>query len=64
VQILGIGRLKTKLKMLLMQDRVLGETMMHLVPSCSPHPPTFDASQLDFDLDLLPGFNDCQVSCA
>jgi len=47
--------------MLLMQDRVLGETMMHLVPSCSPHPPTFDASQLDFDLDLLPGFNDCQV---
>ena len=35
--------------------------MMHLVPSCSPHPPTFDASQLDFDLDLLPGFNDCQV---
>merc|ERR1719430_366023 len=35
--------------------------MMHLVPNCSPHPPTFDASQLDFDLDLLPGFNDCQV---
>ena len=38
--------------------------MMHLVPSCSPHPPTFDASQLDFDLDLLPGFNDCQVGKA
>jgi len=38
-----------------------GHQMMHLVPSCSPHPPTFDASQLDFDLDLLPGFNDCQV---
>lgn len=35
--------------------------MMHLVPSCSPHPPTFDASQLEFDLDLLPGFADCQV---
>lgn len=37
--------------------------MMHLVPSCSPHPPTFDASQLsqlDFDLDLLP-LSDCQV---
>jgi len=49
--------------MLLTQDRVLGETMMHLVPSCSPHPPTFDASQLsqlDFDLDLLP-LSDCQV---
>ena len=28
--------------------------MMHLVPSCSPQPPTFDASQLEFDLDLLP----------
>ena len=27
MQILGIGRLKTKLKMLLMQDRVLGETV-------------------------------------
>lgn len=40
--------------MILTQDRVLGETMMHLVPSCSPQPPTFDASQLDFDLDLLP----------
>jgi len=39
------------------------EQMMHLVPSCSPHPPTFDASQLsqlDFDLDLLP-LSDCQV---
>jgi len=47
--------------MLLMQDRVLGETMMHLVPNCFPQPPTFDASQLDFDLDLLPGLTDCQV---
>ena len=28
--------------------------MMHLVPTRSPQPPTFDASQLDFDLDLLP----------
>ena len=29
--------------------------MMHLVPSCSPVPSsTFDASQLEFDLDLLP----------
>jgi len=36
------------------------QQMMHLVPSCSPHPPTFDASQLDFDLDLLP-LSDCQV---
>jgi len=36
------------------------QQMMHLVPSCSPHPPTFDASQLDFDLDLLP-LADCQV---
>merc|ERR1711971_54651 len=46
---------KTTVRMLLMQDRVLGETMMHLVPSCSPVPSfTFDVSQLEFDLDLLP----------
>merc|ERR1711974_317281 len=50
-------------KMLLMQDRVLGETMMQLVPSCSSHPlSTFDSevSQLEFDLDLLPSLTDCK----
>ena len=36
--------------------------MMHLVPSCSPpQPPTFDVSQLEFDLDLLPSLQDCVV---
>jgi len=35
---------------------------MHLVPSCSPpQPPTFDVSQLEFDLDLLPSLTDCVV---
>ena len=33
--------------------------MMHLVPSCSPLS-TFDVSQLEFDLDLLPSL--CAVS--
>jgi len=49
--------------MLLMQDRVLGETMMQLVPSSSSHPlSTLDSvSQLEFDLDLLPSLTDCVV---
>ena len=34
--------------------------MMHLVPSCSPLS-TFDVSQLEFDLDLLPSLTDCVV---
>ena len=28
--------------------------MLHMVPSCSPTPPTHDAHSFDFDLDLLP----------
>ena len=50
-----------KMKLKKIENLIENSQMMHLVPSCSPHPPTFDASQLDFDLDLLPGFNDCQV---
>jgi len=41
-----------------------GNQMMHLVPSCSPLPSTFDVSQLEFDLDLLPSLpslSDCVV---